>query len=118
MLHLSQHNFHMDVDKALSVYCDLCDSSGFVIIHCKSGVHHTGLVPLVFKMKLLQNSAIFFKSNFSTDTGLIDPFTLQIFPSLHTLQVKTNNTRKWKNLKISKPDGNRIMLFTCSIQSS
>ncbi len=38
-----------DVDKALEVYCDLCDTSGVVIIHCKSGVHCTGLVPLMLE---------------------------------------------------------------------
>ena len=38
-----------DVDKALEVYHDLCDASGVVIIHCKSGVHCTGLVPLMLE---------------------------------------------------------------------
>ena len=40
-----------NVEEALSMYQNLCESSGVIIIHCKSGVHRTGLLPLIHKMQ-------------------------------------------------------------------
>jgi hypothetical protein len=71
----------------------------------KSKTNKSNKKPGVGAQQLHQDEIVtevsnFFKSNFSTDTGLIDPFTLQIFPSSHTLKT---NDEKLMQLVLQEP---------------